>query len=122
MPDRPRMPQVGLTPADVAEMPAEAMPGLLVELGALQGAALARLAAIPSRNGEASLPPKPEPGRNGDSWLTSEQVAQRLGRDKRWVWRRARSWDFTVKHGNSLSFSERGLAEYMERHRLQDGH
>lgn len=45
---------LGLGPADVANLPPEALPGLLVELGALEGAEAARLV------------PPPDPQRNGE--------------------------------------------------------
>ena len=63
-------PVLGLSPADVAKMPAEAMPGLLVELGALHGAALAHLAAMPSRNGDRSP---------ADGLITTEEAARMAG-------------------------------------------
>ena len=39
----PTAPALGLEPADVAEVPVEALPGLLAALAALQGAVAARL-------------------------------------------------------------------------------
>jgi hypothetical protein len=43
-----------------------------------------------------------------------------VGRDPRWVYRRAYRWDFTIKDGKALMFSERGLEQWMERHRVSD--
>jgi predicted DNA-binding transcriptional regulator AlpA len=108
--------------ADVASMPAEQLPALLAGLAALQGAVAARLVTVPApeRSGERA---EPDLGRNGDRLLTVPQLAERLGRDKRWVYRRAHSpdWNFTVQDGKSLMFSERGLERWIERHRVLNG-
>ena len=108
---------LGLSPADVAEMPSEQIPGLLVALSAIQSAIAARLAVAP-----APLPNR-QREETSDRMLTVAQVAERLGRDKRYVYRRAHSkgWDFTARDGKSLMFSERGLAAWMERRRVDNG-
>jgi helix-turn-helix protein len=91
---------------------------LLPRVAALQAVLAVKLAA---REPRVETPgPQPLPSRNGDHWLTVAQVAERLGRDRRWVYRRAYSWDFTVKDGKALLFSERGLAAWMDRHRVLD--
>lgn len=93
--------------ADVAACPQHLLPGLLV--------------AIAARMAEPE-PPAPErdaeepPARNGDRWLDVAAVAARLGKDRRWVYRRCSGWDFVVREGRSLMFSERGLSRWMERH------
>jgi hypothetical protein len=113
-----RRPLLDLDPAAVAYLPLEAMPGLLAALAAVQAAVAARLVDQPPAARRA--PPEPGPDR-GDRWLTVAQLAERLGRNVRWVYRRAHSWDFTVKDGKSLLFSERGLAKWMERHQVRNG-
>ena len=120
MPEHARIgPALGMSVTDVASLPRESLPGLLVALAALQGAVAARLVAAPApgRNGERA---EPETGKNGDRLLTVAQLAERLGRDRRYVYRRAHSagWDFTMKDGKSLMFSERGFAAWIERHRV----
>jgi hypothetical protein len=54
--------------------------------------------------------------------LTVPQLAERVGRGKRWVYRRAHSWDFTVQDGKALMFSERGFERWIERNKLRNGH
>jgi hypothetical protein len=116
--------RLGLEPADVGKLSPEAIPALLVELAALQTAAAARLAGAAAASREAATPP-PEPSRSGgDCLLTAAQLGQRLGKDARYVYRRAHSPDWsgiTVKAGKSLLFSEHGLAAWIERHRLEHG-
>ena len=112
-------PVLGLSPADVAGMPAGAVTRLLVALGALQGAALARLATIPQQSGEA--PPLSD--QNGDRWLSVHEAARMVGRDARWVYRRTGTAEWrpiVSKLARTLSISEAGLHALMERHRLED--
>lgn len=98
---------------------------LLAAVGDLDRIALAALlAAVAGRLAEpdvSSVPPVPPPIKStgkSSRWLTAAEVAERLGRDRRWVWRRACRWDFTHREGRVLLFSEAGLNSYMERHRL----
>jgi hypothetical protein len=73
------------------------------------------------REPEAELRPTPPPQRRPARWLTVAEVAERLGRDVRWVYRRANRWPFAVREGRALLFDERGMEAYFERHRLGDG-
>lgn len=111
-------PLLALDPAAVASLPPEALPGLLATLAALQTAVAARLAVLPP----SPVPSEPDPGRNADRLLTVPQLAERVGRGKRWVYRRAHSWDFTVQDGKALMFSERGFERWIERNKLRNGH
>ena len=97
--------------ADVGQMSRDVLPALLVELAALQCAVAARLA-------EPTPPPAPlaSPAREkAPRWLSVPEVAERLGRDHRYVYRRAATWPFTVKDGKRLAFEEAGLVAWMER-------
>lgn len=62
-------PVLGLSPADVAKMPAEQVPALLAALAGLQTAAAARL-AVPSRNDPHSTP---------DGLILVEEAARMAG-------------------------------------------
>lgn len=94
--------------------PRELVPAVLVALAA-------RLASEPGPTPADSDPgPPPRQGsKAAERWLTVAQVAERLGRDARWVYRRAHRWPFVAREGRSLLFNERGLVAYMERHRLE---
>lgn len=51
-----------------------------------------------------------------DRLLTVAEAAERLGVDRRWLYRRADKLPFTKKIGpGTLRFSEKGLAKWMER-------
>lgn len=51
-----------------------------------------------------------------DRLLTVTQAAERLGVDRRWLYRRADKLPFTKRLGpGTLRFSEKGLAKWMER-------
>jgi hypothetical protein len=82
---------LGLSPADVAEMPREAMPALLVELAALQTAVAAQLAVA-----VATAPsPAPATESNGSgAWLTPEQAATIAVVQRRIIygWSRRKDW------------------------------
>lgn len=58
--------RLGMSAADVASLPREAMPALLAELAALQTAVAARLAAVPEESG------------NGEDGLVSVEAAVAL--------------------------------------------
>jgi predicted DNA-binding transcriptional regulator AlpA len=95
---------LGLAPEDVAHLPAEALPGLLVMLAALQTAVGARImsASVPS-------------GEKG-KLLTAEEVGQRLGMSPREVYRRCDRWPFMRRLGpKTLRFDAAGLALYLAR-------
>lgn len=93
----------------IGQAPRSTLPGIIA-------LAAARLAAEPEPE---PLPPKPMPPLpQSRRWLTVAQVAERLGRDARWVYRRCHRWDFVHREGRSLLFDEVGLTRYMERHRL----
>lgn len=84
------------------------------ELAALLSAIAARILALPEEPAPAPRPARREPAR----WLSVSQVAARLGQDKRWVYRRCHRWDFVHREGRVLLFSEKGLEDHLERHRL----
>ncbi|HUF77150.1 MAG TPA: helix-turn-helix domain-containing protein [Longimicrobiales bacterium] len=99
-------------PERVAQVPPEAIPGLIGEAEALKAALWARLQA-------SSAPQAPTPTSNGngkaDHLLTAQQAAERLGVSKRWVYRKAESLPFTRRlSGGTLRFSERGLERWKE--------
>jgi predicted DNA-binding transcriptional regulator AlpA len=97
-------------PAGIAALSAEEAAAALVELSALQTALAARLRAC-------SAVPKPHgPAAQADRLLTPEQVAERFGRSRDWVYRKSRTvaWrPFTMREGRkTLRFSEAGLRHY----------
>ena len=111
MADRP---VVGLTPADVASLPAEQLPALLAGLAALQGAVAARLAAIPSV-------PAVQGRASGDErrWLTPDQAAEIANVRRRVVygWSRRLDWrEFACRPSRkALRIEERGFRRWFER-------
>lgn len=104
-------------PGLVRDATAEDAARLLAEISALAVGLTARL----SFRAEAHAASERQEQSRGlpDRWLTVQQVAERLGRDARWVYRRARRWPFTVKEGKSLLFSERGLQRHMNANSLE---
>ena len=97
-------------PDQVAEVNRDDIPELIGTLATLQALLLARLSDAPER----PLTPPNAP----DRLLTVEEVAEALGVDTRWVYRKheAGKLPFARKLGpNTLRFSERGLWKYVER-------
>ncbi len=94
-------------PARVAEMPPEAIPGLLCHLAALQSALTARLLAASTGNGQ------PGPAAE-DRLLTVKEAAEKLGVSEDWLYRKAGKLPFTVRLGSrQVRFSERGIEKYI---------
>ena len=96
-------------PARTADLPAEALPALLLQLGAehhrlatVETAVAARLAA--------GLHGDEEP----DRLLTVRQAASVLGMSEDWLYRHADRLPFTCRTGRrTVRFSERGLKRYV---------
>jgi Helix-turn-helix domain len=75
----------------------------LLERAAELGAARA-LAAVNGHNGNG----------HGDSWLTPEQVAEKLNVTTKWVYRHARKWRFVERLSRKqLRISDAGLRRWM---------
>jgi excisionase family DNA binding protein len=68
--------------------------------------------------GEGREAPAPGPAEEEDILLTAEEVAQRLGVSKRWVYEHASGWPFSRRLGRrTVRFSARGLERWMQRQR-----
>ena len=94
-------------PARAADVPVEAVPGLLAQLAAVQTALAVRLLAMPST---IARPP-------ADELLTVEQAAQRLATTPDWLYRRVRRLPFAVRVGpRQLRFSAAGIDRYIRLH------
>ncbi len=99
----------------VADLPLDAIPGVLGSLRSIEVALLAR------QFGSASSPQAQSPLGNAgpskdDRWLTPSEAAEILRRDKRWVYRQAHRWSFAKRPTRkTLLISERGLRNWMQR-------
>ena len=95
-------------PERVSEVPLNEVPLLLVQLGGLQGALLARL-------GQAQAPPAQVDARaENDRLLGVEEAASALGVTKRWLYRHAGNLPFTRRLSRkALRFSEVGLKRWI---------
>lgn len=85
--------------------------GLTEELRAALWGALtaARAEAAVPQASKGDAPDAP------DRLLDAQQVAERLGVDRRWVYRHSDDWSFTKRLGsNTLRFDEKGLKRWME--------
>jgi excisionase family DNA binding protein len=100
------MPLLGLSATDVAEMSLEMVPALLVALAALQGAAAARLVAVPNRDAV----PLAE-----DRLVSVAEAAKRTGMSPRWLYLHARKGDlpFARRMGRSVRFSPAGIERWL---------
>ena len=88
--------------AAVASVPIDVLPGIVVQLAALQGAVGARLAHGPREDD------RPE------RLLTVKEAAPILGMSDDWLYRHADRLPFTRRPGpHTLRFSERGLMRYL---------
>jgi excisionase family DNA binding protein len=102
-------------PGRVADVEPAALPFLIGEAEALRAALWARLTA-----GPAHVAPAPAPDANGgpDRLLKAQEAADRLGVDRRWVYRQAKAGKLPFARklsGGTLRFSERGLEKWKER-------
>ncbi len=92
-----------LTPSEAATA--------LVELASLQAAVAARLHSAPEGNSHRSEA-------TPDRLLTAEDVAERLGRTRDWVYRQSKHWPFTRKVASrTVRFSELGLQRFLAQRR-----
>ncbi len=99
-------------PARIEAVQPAALPALIGEAEALKARLYARL--------QATATPPPAPAPNGDGTakrlLTADEVAERLGVDRRWVYRHADELPFTRRLSEgTLRFSERGLERWERR-------
>jgi predicted DNA-binding transcriptional regulator AlpA len=102
-------------PSRVADVAPEALPALLGELEALRAVMWARLQAPTAAPRTTSARRE---GNGEDQLLTADQVAVRLGVDRRWVYRRADALPFTRRLSRgTLRFSARGLERWKESRR-----
>ena len=91
----------------VADVPLAAIPPLLCQLNAVEGALAARLAA-------ASHEPRNDALCAPDRLLTANEVARRAGMSKDYVYRHANGLPFTHRVGRAVRFSENGLNRWLE--------
>lgn len=94
-------------PADVAALPCEQLPAVLVQLAALQAAVAARLAAV--------SPPAPP---LTDCLLDAAEAAALLGRSPSWVRKRGRSLPGFCQptgHGGRVQWSRAALLAWRDR-------
>lgn len=99
-------------PARVQDVQPDAIPALIGETEALRARLWARLQAV-----SAPAAPAPTPSTNGrpDRLLTAQEVAERLGVNRRWIYRKADSLPFKCQLSEgTLRFSERGLVRWQE--------
>jgi hypothetical protein len=103
---RPDLAAALADPAQVADLPAEALPALLAQLVAVQTAMAARLALVvpAASNGDH------------DRLLTIEEASERLAVTKDWLRRRPKL-PFIVKLSEGVvRYSARGIAAFIARH------
>jgi len=104
-------------PERVADLEPAALPGLIGELEALRARLWARLQAAGATGG-ASPDQRATP--EADELLTAAEAAERLGVDRRWVYRKAKAGalPFTRKlSSGTVRFSARGLERWKEARR-----
>jgi excisionase family DNA binding protein len=99
-------------PERVADLDPAAIPVLIGEAEALRAALWARLQA-----GVVQAAPAPIPDANGgpDRFLKIQETADRLGVDRRWVYRQAKAGKLPFARklsGGTLRFSERGMERW----------
>jgi predicted DNA-binding transcriptional regulator AlpA len=94
-------------PARVAELAPGEAAGLLVELSALSA-----MLAVRARDERSATARRRAP--DPEELLTPEEVAQRLQKSLRWVYRSAGRWPFTRRLGRkTLRFSRAGFEAYL---------
>lgn len=99
-------------PERIADLAPSALPALIGEAEALRAQLWARLQASSAPTGPA--PPASE-GEKKDRLLTADEVAERLGVDRRWVYRKAKAGDLPFARklsAGTLRFSSKGLERW----------
>jgi excisionase family DNA binding protein len=100
-------------PTRVEHVPADALPALIGEAEALRARLWARLQAASCAPAVAVTAPTVNGG--SDRLISAEEVAERLGVDRRWVYRHTGSLPFARRlSGGTLRFSERGLERWKD--------
>lgn len=104
---------VAADPAALEAVDPDQLPGLVGEAAELHARVLARLMASRAPAQHAG----PEPDDGPDRLLKVEEVAKRLGVDKRWVYRHQDQLPTRKLSGGTLRVSERGLERWVEARR-----
>src|SRR4051794_26916527 len=91
-------------PSRTAQVTADQIPAFLTQLSAIQGSMAARLLAT-SRD-------KPRDG-DGETLLTIDEAATRLGVSADWLYRRTKSLPFVVRVGHHVRFSSKAIDRYI---------
>lgn len=98
---------------DPSAIPADQIPAVLTALAALQSALAARLMATPRAATRVSVADD-----DHDTLLTVREIAKRLRRSPKWVYRRVKTLPFARKLDNrAWVFSERGLEKWLAHQR-----
>jgi len=107
-PVTPTLAELAQEPARVAEVPAEAVPSLLVQLAGVQAALAARLASCEPQNAPSGK--QAAPGK----MLIPGEAADLLGVKVTWLYRHAPKLPFTRRLSRkALRFSETGLHRWL---------
>jgi len=97
---------------DPAAIPPERIPALITQLAALQSALAARL-MTPTQE------PQIEATDSADVLLKVDEVADRLRKSAKWVYRRAKTLPFARRLGpRSWVFSQNGMERWLARQRV----
>lgn len=109
-----RLAALATNPEGLGDLDADQVPELLGELETLRARLELRL--LTAVNGVVAATADREPeNHDGDRLLSAREVAERLGMDRRAVYRRADKWPFTRRLGpNTVRFSERGLDRWLK--------
>jgi excisionase family DNA binding protein len=106
----PSLGELAADPSRVAEIPPEAVPGLLAQAAAVQAALAVRL-VVPSR-------PAPVTPAETDRLLTPAEAATMLGVAVPWLYRHANRLPFTRRLSRrTLRFSEAGVKRWLSTRR-----
>lgn len=99
-------------PVRVEEVGVEDLPRLIGEAEALRARLWARLQTASATHPAPAGPPRAQP----DRLLTADEAAERLGVNRRWVYRHADSLPFTRRLSEgTVRFSLRGLERWEAR-------
>jgi len=92
-------------PTRISAVPVEAVPGLRGKLAELDSHLLTRLLSSQRGNSAAQS--------QGDRLLNVEEAARKLGKSKDFMYRHAGDYDFVVREGRSVRFSDAGIEKYI---------
>jgi predicted DNA-binding transcriptional regulator AlpA len=103
----PKLEEIADNPVLATHLPFEVVEALLGKNVIVQSVLVSRLLAL------RASPVRAERSADGDRLLDVNEAARKLGKSKDYLYRHAGDYQFTVRDGRSLRFSEQGIEKFI---------